>query len=125
LSLAAMRAALSEVLTPEAFAHATEVTDRLRAGIEAVIAEHQLPWHALQLGCRVEYRFVKDPPSDGTTSRATLNSQLERVMHLYALNRGILITPFHNMLLACPATTRADADLHTQVFDAAVTDLFG
>jgi glutamate-1-semialdehyde 2,1-aminomutase len=124
LSLAAMRAALTEVLTPEAFAHATAVADRVLAGIESVIAEHGLPWHAVQLGCRVEYRFVEDPPRDGTSSRATVKSDLERVMHLHALNRGVLITPFHNMLLACPATTTADADLHTEVFAAAVTDLF-
>jgi glutamate-1-semialdehyde 2,1-aminomutase len=125
LSLAAMRAALTEVLTPEAFAHATAVADRALAGIEHVIAEHGLPWHAIQLGCRVEYRFVSEPPRDGTSARATVNAQLERVMHLHALNRGVLITPFHNMLLACPATTEADADLHTEVFAAAVSDLFG
>ena len=125
LSLAAMRAALTDVLTPEAFAHATAVADRLIAGIEDVIARHGLPWHALQLGCRVEYRFVPAPPRDGTASRATLHAELERVMHLHALNRGVLITPFHNMLLACPATTLADADLHTEVFEAAVSDLFG
>jgi glutamate-1-semialdehyde 2,1-aminomutase len=125
LSTAAMRAALTEVLTREAFAHATAVADRLLAGIESVIAAHGLPWHALQLGCRVEYRFVAEPPRDGTASRSTAHSDLERVMHLHALNRGVMITPFHNMLLACPATTIADADLHTQVFDAAVTDLFG
>ncbi|HMJ35148.1 MAG TPA: transaminase [Baekduia sp.] len=124
LSLAAMRAALTEVLTPAAFAHATAVADRLLAGMNAVIAKHRLRWHALQLGCRVEYRFVADPPRDGTASYATLNAELERVMHLHALNRGVLITPFHNMLLACPATTMADADLHTEVFEAAVVDLF-
>jgi glutamate-1-semialdehyde 2,1-aminomutase len=125
LSLAAMRAALTDVLTPEAFAHATAVADRVLAGIDDVIARHGLPWHALQLGCRVEYRFVGTPARDGTASRATLDAGLERVMHLHALNRGVLITPFHNMLLACPATTLADADLHTEVFEAAVTDLFG
>ena len=46
-------------------------------------------------------------------------------MHLYALNRGILMTPFHNMALMSPATTEADVDRHTEVFAAAVDELLG
>ena len=124
LSLAAMRAALTHVLTEEGFARALAVCDRLRSGIEAVIAEHDLPWHAIQLGARVEYRFTSAPPTDGTASRRSLDARLERFMHLHALNRGVLVTPFHNMLLASPATTQADADVHTQVFEEAVRALF-
>jgi glutamate-1-semialdehyde 2,1-aminomutase len=124
LSLAAMRAALTEVLTEEAFARAIAVCDRLRAGVEAVIAEHELPWHAIQLGSRVEYRFTPTPPANGTASHRSGDPLLERFLHLYALNRGVLVTPFHNMLLASPATTEADADLHTRVFGEAVRELF-
>jgi glutamate-1-semialdehyde 2,1-aminomutase len=125
LSLAATRAALSEVLTAEAFEHAIAVGTRLREGIEGVIAEHGLPWHAVQLGARVEYRFAADPPRNGTESHALEDPELERYLHLHALNRGILITPFHNMLLACPATEMADADRHTAVFEEAVQAVTG
>ncbi|MCW3065315.1 MAG: aspartate aminotransferase family protein [Solirubrobacterales bacterium] len=123
LSLAAMRATLTEVLTDSGFAQAIAVGDRLRSGIEDVIAEHALPWHVQQLGCRVEYRFTREPPRDGTASRAASDPLLERYLHLHALNRGVLITPFHNMLLASPATTLEDADRHTEVFAEAVRDL--
>jgi glutamate-1-semialdehyde 2,1-aminomutase len=125
LSLAATRAALTEVLTPAAFDHASAVATRLREGIEAVLAEHGAPWHAVQLGARVEYRFSPTPPRNGTESRAIDEPELERFLHLHALNRGVLITPFHNMLLASPATTMADADRHTEVFGEAVAELFG
>ena len=124
LSLAAMRAALTHVLTEEGFARAQAVCDRVRDGIEGVIAEHDLAWHAVQLGTRVEYRFTAAPTANGTASRRSLDERLERFMHLHALNRGVLITPFHNMLLASPATTEADADAHTQVFGEAVRTLF-
>jgi glutamate-1-semialdehyde 2,1-aminomutase len=123
LSLAATRATLTEVLTPEAFSHAIAIGDRLREGIEDVIAEHALPWHVQQLGARVEYRFTPIPPRNGSESRLIHAPELERFLHLHALNRGVLITPFHNMLLASPATSEADADLHTKVFGEAVSGL--
>ena len=123
LSLAAARAALTEVLTPAAFDHAIAVATRLREGIEGVIAEQDLPWHVLQLGARVEYRFSPDPPRNGTESHAVGHPELERYLHLHALNRGVLITPFHNMLLASPATSFDDADRHTELFAEAVAAL--
>jgi glutamate-1-semialdehyde 2,1-aminomutase len=123
LSLAATRAALTEVLTPDAFEHAIAVADRLREGIEEVIAAQRLPWHVQQLGARVEYRFTSTPPRDGSASRQIADPELERYLHLHALNRGVLVTPFHNMLLACPATSFADADRHTEVFGEAVSEL--
>jgi glutamate-1-semialdehyde 2,1-aminomutase len=125
LSLAATRAALTDVLTPAAFEHAIAVADRLREGIDAGIERHGAPWHAVQLGARVEYRFSPTPPRNGTESRAIDEPELERFLHLHALNRGVLITPFHNMLLASPATTMADADRHTHVFGEALGQLFG
>src|SRR4051794_3093383 len=123
LSVAATRAALTEVLTPAAFEHAIAVGDRLRSGIEDVIASSGMPWHVLQLGARVEYRFSPPPPTGGSESRLIDEPLLERFLHLHALNRGVLITPFHNMLLACPATTIEDADRHTEVFAEAVAEL--
>jgi glutamate-1-semialdehyde 2,1-aminomutase len=123
LSLAATRAALTEVLTPAAFEHAIAVGDRLRSGVEEVIASSGMPWHVAQLGARVEYRFSPTPPLSGSESRLIDEPLLERYLHLHALNRGVLITPFHNMLLACPATQLADADRHTEVFAEAVEQI--
>jgi glutamate-1-semialdehyde 2,1-aminomutase len=123
LSLAAARAALEEVLTDEAFEHATAVATRLREGVEAAIAEHGLPWHVVQLGCRAEYRFGPVPARNGTEAAAQGDAELERFLHLYALNRGVLITPFHNMALCSGATPMEAADRHTEVFAGAIEAL--
>ena len=87
------------------------------------IAESGLPWHVTRLGCRAEYLFGPDRPRNGGEAHAPVDFALERFMHLYALNRGILLTPFHNMALMSPATTEADVDLHTEVFREAVLEL--
>jgi glutamate-1-semialdehyde 2,1-aminomutase len=125
LSLAAARAALEEVLTEDGFAHAIEVATRLREGVEEVIASRDLPWHAAQLGCRAEYRFAPAPARTGTEAAAQGDPELERYLHLHALNRGVLLTPFHNMALCSPATPMSAADRHTEAFAAAVDELVG
>jgi glutamate-1-semialdehyde 2,1-aminomutase len=116
LSLAAMRATLSEVLTDEAFARMIALGERFEQGVAASIAEHGLPWHVTRLGCRVEYLFRPDRPRTGSDAAAGGDPLLDRLIHLYALNRGILLTPFHNMALMSPATTDEDVDRHTAVF---------
>jgi glutamate-1-semialdehyde 2,1-aminomutase len=123
LSAAAMRATLEHVLTDEAFAHTIPLARRFAEGVERVIAAHDLPWHVVQLGCRAEYGFCSPPPPDGGTAHAAADPDLERYLHLYALNRGVMITPFHNMALMSPSTTEADVDRHTEVFAAAVEEL--
>ena len=123
LSLAAMRATLSEVLTEEAFARMIPLAERWTEGVEAGIEEAGLPWHVTRLGCRAEYLFGPDRPRNGAEAHAAGNFELERFTHLYALNRGILLTPFHNMALMSPATTEADVDRHTQVFREGVLEL--
>jgi glutamate-1-semialdehyde 2,1-aminomutase len=123
LSLAAMRATLGAVLTEEAFARMIELGERFEAGVQGVIDEHSLPWHVVRLGCRVEYLFRPEPALTGAEAAAGGDEQLDRFIHLYALNRGILLTPFHNMALMSPATTEADVDRHTEVFDAAAREL--
>ncbi len=125
LSLAATRATLAEVLTDEAFERMIALGERFEAGVAEAIARHQLPWHVTRLGCRVEYLFRPERPRDGSEAAAGGDQQLDRLMHLYALNRGILLTPFHNMALMSPATTEADVDLHTKVFDEAAAELVG
>jgi len=123
LSLAAMRATLSEVLTDDAFARMISLGERFESGVADVIERRALPWHVTRLGCRVEYLFRPDRPRSGAGAAAGADAELDRFMHLYMLNRGILMTPFHNMALMSPATTEADVDTHTAVFDSAAGEL--
>jgi glutamate-1-semialdehyde 2,1-aminomutase len=125
LSLAAMRATLADVLTEGAFARMIELAERWTEGVEQGITASGLPWHVTRLGCRAEYLFGPDRPRNGTEAHAAGDFALERYMHLHALNRGILLTPFHNMALMSPFTTTEDVDLHTAVFREAVDELVG
>jgi glutamate-1-semialdehyde 2,1-aminomutase len=123
LSLAATRATLAEVLTDEAFERMIALGERFESGVASAIERHRLPWHVTRLGCRVEYLFRSERPRTGSEAAAGGNALLDRLIHLYALNRGILLTPFHNMALMSPATTEADVDLHTAVFERAAAEL--
>jgi glutamate-1-semialdehyde 2,1-aminomutase len=123
LSLAATRATLAEVLTDEAFERMIALGERFEAGVAETIERHQLPWHVTRLGCRVEYLFRPERPRNGSEAAAGGDAELDRFIHLYALNRGILLTPFHNMALMSPATTEADVDRHTEVFGEAAREL--
>jgi glutamate-1-semialdehyde 2,1-aminomutase len=123
LSLAAMRATLSEVLTDEAFERMIGLGERFEDGVNEVIERHGLPWHAVRVGCRIEYKFRPDPPKNGGEAAASEDPELDRFMHLHALNRGILMTPFHSMALMSPATTAEDVDRHTEAFEEAASDL--
>jgi glutamate-1-semialdehyde 2,1-aminomutase len=116
LSLAAMRATLGEVLTDAAYERTIPLATRWSDGVRAVVAELALPWHVTQLGCRAEYLFRADTPRTGSEAAAARDAELEDYLHLAALNRGVLLTPFHNMALMSPATTEADVDRHTEVF---------
>jgi glutamate-1-semialdehyde 2,1-aminomutase len=123
LSLAAARATLGEVLTDSAFERMIALRERFVDAVESAIAEHGLPWTIVSLGARCEYRFTPEPPRTGAESAAADDPELEEYLHLYLMNRGVLITPFHNMALMCPATTEAQVDRHTEVFGAAVAEL--
>jgi glutamate-1-semialdehyde 2,1-aminomutase len=123
LSLAAMRATLSEVLTDEAFERMIALGEHFEHGVADTIDRHRLPWHVTRLGCRVEYLFSSERPRSGSEAAAAGDPELDRLIHLYALNRGILLTPFHNMALMSPATTAEDVDAHTTVFDEAAAEL--
>ena len=125
LSVAAMRATLEGVLTDEAFGGMVDVADYYTAGVRAVLSSRSVPWHITQLGARAEYRFCPSPPLDGGSSHAAADAELDEYLHLYTVNRGVLMTPFHNMALMCPATTKADVDAHTAVFASAVDELAG
>ena len=125
LSMAAMRATLGRVLTDDAFARMVALGERFTEGVEGVIAERSLPWHITRLGCRAEYLFSPDRPRTGSEAAANADPALDAYMHLFALNRGILLTPFHNMALMSPATGEADVDLHTRVYAEAADRLIG
>jgi len=123
LSLAAIRATLEHVLTKKNFDKMIPLAVRFSDGVAAEISRHGLPWSVQRLGCRAEYTFCEQPPRNGGESAAAADFELERFLHLYALNRGVLLTPFHNMALMCPETTEADIDVHTSVFAEAVKEL--
>ena len=116
LSLAAMRATLSEVLTDATYAKMQPLADLWADGVEEVIRECNLPWSVNRLGIRAEYIFNTRAPRTGREAADSGDFELEQLIHLYLLNEGFLLTPFHNMALICPDTTEADVDAHTAAF---------
>ncbi len=120
LSTSAMRATLGEVLTEANFRHMIDLATRFREGVEGVLSQYDVPWSIAQLGARAEYRFASPAPRTGTESAAAHDDEIEEYLHLYLSNRGVLITPFHNMALMCPETSAADVDLHTELFGQAI-----
>lgn len=110
LALAAMRATLEEVATPAAYRHMDALAARLEQGLAAIIARHGLPWHVARVGARAELVFTPEPLRNGGQAEALDVHALEQVLHLALLNRGYLVTPFHSMMLCCPATTAAQVD---------------
>jgi glutamate-1-semialdehyde 2,1-aminomutase len=125
LSVAAMRATLEHVLTDDAFAEMIRVATHYADGVRAIIHRHGLPWSINQLGARAEYRFAAPYPANGTASAAASDEALEDVIHLYLANRGILLTPFHNMALMSPVTTTDQVDTHLAVLDDAIRQISG
>ena len=124
LSLAAAEATLSSTLTAADYEHTIALATRWTAGVAGVIAEAGLAWHVQQLGCRAEYWFCP-PPRNGGQAAAAVDHELDAFMHLWCMNRGVLLAPFHNMALMAPATTAADVDRHTEAFASAVAALLG
>ena len=116
LTAAATRATLDQVLTAAAFERMIEVAGRFTEAVQGVIDSNDLPWHVVQLGARAEYGFLPEPPTSGGQAAAGSDPELEEYLHLFLLNRGVLITPFHNMALMSPATEREDVDRHTELF---------
>jgi glutamate-1-semialdehyde 2,1-aminomutase len=125
LSTTAMRATLGEVLTEGAFAHMTGLATAFTDGVQATLDDLDVPWSVSQLGARSEYRFARPAPTSGEESAAAHDEELDAYLHLAMCNRGILMTPFHNMALMCPDTTRADVDRHTAAFREVVGALYG
>jgi len=125
LSLAAMRATLEQVMTPQAYAHMESLATRLAGGLQAVVERYRLAWHVVRVGARVEFICAPGPLRNGTQAEAAHAPALERAVHLALLNRGCLIAPFHNMMLVCPATTTQQVDRLCAAFDEVALQLAG
>ncbi|WP_133649903.1 aspartate aminotransferase family protein [Paraburkholderia flava] len=117
LAAAAIRATLADVMTDAAYDTMFRTAERLQMKLEATIARHGLPWCVTRIGARTEFQFSPVPPQNGTVAGRQLDDELEQIIHLYLLNRGVLITPFHNMMLVCPQTSDANVDRLVDAFD--------
>ena len=122
-SAAAREGLLGHVMTDSAYAHMIQLAEQLADGIDRTIKAANLPWHVIRLGCRVEYRFCPAPPQNGAEAINAYDLELDKLAHLFFVNRGILLTPFHDMMLVCPETTAEDIDLHNKVFSEFVDAL--
>jgi glutamate-1-semialdehyde 2,1-aminomutase len=111
---------LEHVLTDDAFERMVDLATTFADGVQTTLDRTGVPWSITRLGARAEYRFTSPAPRDGSSSAAAGDDALDEYLHLFMANRGVLITPFHNMALMCPETTSADVDLHTDLFAQAV-----
>ncbi|HEX6638404.1 MAG TPA: aminotransferase class III-fold pyridoxal phosphate-dependent enzyme [Steroidobacteraceae bacterium] len=110
LALACLEASLDELMTPANYQAMEDTAGYLAAGLAHLFAEQSLGWHVSRVGARLEFGFTAQPPRDGAASERAAWPELEHALHLHLLNRGVLLTPFHNMMLCSPVTTRAHAD---------------
>lgn len=125
LALAAMRACLEEVMTPENYIHMTALAARLAEGMRAAVLRRKLPWTVTQLGARAELVFSERPLENGAEAAAAIDHEVERAIHLFLLNRNVLVTPFHNMTLVAPTTAEADVENLVARFGEALSILCG
>jgi glutamate-1-semialdehyde 2,1-aminomutase len=123
LAMAAMRATLSELMTEPIYATMLAIASTLADGLREAIARRRLLWCVTQLGARTEFQFRATPPRNGSEAGAALDAELEHLIHLALLNRGVMITPFHNMMLVCPATTPVDVDKLLKAFDEVLGEI--
>jgi len=125
LALHAMRANLEQVVTPAAYDHMLPMSERLARGIEARIKARGLPWHVSNVGARAEFVCAPERPRNGTEAQAAMHPRLELAIHLYLLNRGFIIAPFHNMTLVSPATSAEQVDRLVAAVDGCCGELLG
>ena len=123
MTLATIHATLTEVATEAAYQHMLALASLLEQQLIESLKVHNMPWNISRMGARLELQFCKNPPSNAAEARAAQNDELESAIHLYLLNRGVLLTPFHNMMLVCPATTEADVSKLVQVFNDCLKEL--
>jgi glutamate-1-semialdehyde 2,1-aminomutase len=124
MTLAAMHATLTEVATEKAYQHMLSLATTLEQALTAAIKEHSLPWNITRLGARLELQFCEKSPSNAQEAREAQNDILEGAIHLYLLNRGVLLTPFHNMMLICPSSNQVDVNKLLQIFNQCLDALY-
>jgi glutamate-1-semialdehyde 2,1-aminomutase len=123
LTMTALRASLADVMTGPAYETMFAMADRLALGLRRIVAKFGLPWCVTQVGARTQFQFAPAPPLNGRQAAAGLDKHLSRIIHLFMLNRGFLITPFHNALLVCPETDEDDVDRFLEAFDECVMSM--
>ena len=123
MAITAMHAMLGQVITRDAYAHMLSMADRLVAQLNGVISTHSLDWHVSHVGARVELVCSAIPPRNGSEARAVMDHALESTIHLYLANRGILLAPFHNMMLVSPVTQAVQVDRLAAELNSALTEL--
>jgi len=123
LAMRCMRVNLEQVMTPAAYEHMLSLSARLAEGLRGLVSKHGLNWSVTELGARCEFQFCSTSPKTGAEAEAAFHDSLQMAMHLYLINRGILITPFHNMTLCSPETTAADVDKLIATLDAGLSEL--
>ena len=114
---------MTEVATEAAYQHMLALANLLEQQLIESLKVHNMPWNISRMGARLELQFCEKPPKHASEARAAQNDELESAIHLYLLNRGVLLTPFHNMMLVCPATTEADVSKLIQVFNDCLKEL--
>jgi glutamate-1-semialdehyde 2,1-aminomutase len=125
LAVAAMHACLTHVMTPGAYDHMIALADLLARDLAAVIARHRLPWVVTSVGARVEFMLAPTRPRDGGEAGRIGDAEIEGALRLFLIERGVIITPFHNMMLIAPSTTRADVERLVAALDDALGELAG
>lgn len=125
LQLACMRAVLESILTDDVYARALPLAAALEEGITDLIGHHALPWHVVRVGLRAEIVSAPEHPRNGTQALLFAHSEAEHALHLYCLNRGVIITPFHNMMLVCPETRAEDLARLLDALDGAMAEISG
>jgi glutamate-1-semialdehyde 2,1-aminomutase len=123
IQLALIKAVLKEFFTEETFASLIVLARRLERGIADVIIKYGVPWHVTRVGARVEFMCCKAPPRNGLEASRVIHQPIDAAVHHYLLNRGVVITPFHNMMLICPATNELNVSTLINELDHCLSEL--
>jgi glutamate-1-semialdehyde 2,1-aminomutase len=120
-----MRRVLETYFTVESFIPVIELAKELEEGIGRLIVRHRVSWHVVRVGARVEFMCTPEKLRNGSEAAKVFQRPIDRAIHLYLLNRGLLVTPFHNMLLVAPATTGSDVEAFLDGLDGCMAELIG
>ena len=116
LSMAAGRAALTEVLTEDAFERTAALGKQMADGLRAEIEKAGLRWSVAQVGAHAFYFFQPDTPRDGATSRASDNPELRALMRVFMVNRGVWESGWWLGPTVSAAHSSEDVDRYLEVF---------